>query len=87
MKLDAATSFPNGGGLVMALRLAYLAHDWELDSSIPTMGLHHLESGSTGPGHSLLRSDLQEEKIKNDTFFIRDKFCHLTLCLRLMEYH
>ena len=25
--LNAATSFPNGGGLVMALRLAYLAQD------------------------------------------------------------
>ena len=51
------------------------------------MGLHHHVGGSTGPGYSLLRFDLQEEKKlnKNDTFFIWDKCRHLTLCLRLME--
>ena len=46
------------------------------------MGLHHLVGSSVGPGF-----DLQEKLklAKNYSSFIRDKCCHLTLHLRLME--
>ena len=37
------------------------------------------------PRHSQMRLGLKEEQ--NDTSFIRDKCCNLTLCLRLMEPH
>ena len=61
----------------------------KLDFSEPQMGLHHLVGSSTGSGYILLHFHLQEEKKLNkyDTFFIRDKCRHLTLCLRLMEPH
>ena len=51
------------------------------------MRLHHVLGGSTGPRCSMLHFDLHEKNIlgENDTSFIRDKCCHLALCLRLME--
>ena len=53
------------------------------------MRLHHFVGGSTGPGYSLMRFDSQEKNLPgwNDTSFIRDKCCHLTLCFHLMEPH
>ena len=49
------------------------------------MGLHHFIDDSTGPRCSLSRFHRQENKAsKNDSSLIRDKWCHLTLCLRLV---
>ena len=51
--------------------------------------LHRLEGGSTWPRYSLFCFYLQEKNQArwNETSFIQDKCCHLTLYLHLMEPH